>query len=148
MRGRIIFLLLMVLGVARAQVLPIRNYGIREGLNAGSISAVLRDSRGLLWVGTYNGVNLYDGSRFQQPTMRTRSGQILVNQFYEDRHQQMWIASWYSGLYRYANGVFSNWLPDSTNISAQANSVLHLTELPDGRMLCGTDHGAFIKERR
>ena len=144
MRKLFIFFLLVTIGVAKAQVLPIRNYGIREGLNAGSISAVLRDSRGLLWVGTYNGVNLYDGNRFQQPVMGTRSGQIFVNQFFEDRHKNIWIASWYSGLYRYADGVFSNWLPDSVNIGSQSNSVLHLTELPDGRLLCGTDHNVFI----
>jgi ligand-binding sensor domain-containing protein/signal transduction histidine kinase len=126
------------------QVLPVRNYGTREGLNSGSINAVLRDSRGMLWVGTNNGVNLYDGSRFQQPVMNTRSGQIFVNEFCEDRHQQVWIGSWYSGLYKYADGVFSNYLPDTVNIGSQSNSILHLTELPDGQMLCGTDHNAYV----
>ena len=47
-----------------AQLLPIRNYTTRQGLNTNSINAILRDSRGMLWVGTYNGPNLYDGARF------------------------------------------------------------------------------------
>ncbi|HVU97632.1 MAG TPA: two-component regulator propeller domain-containing protein [Puia sp.] len=146
MRRLLIPLLLFGFGLSavHAQVLPVRNYGTREGLNAASISAVLRDSRGMLWVGTYNGVNWYDGSRFQQPAMSTRSGQIFVNQFCEDRRRQVWIGSWYSGLYRYADGVFSNWLPDTVNIGSQSNSILHLTELPDGRMFCGTDHNAYV----
>ena len=151
MRRSILIFSLLLLSVflgcrsaARAQVLPVRTYGIREGLNAGSISAVLRDSRGLLWVGTYNGVNLYDGSRFQQPKMTSRGGQIYVNEFCEDRRHQVWIATWYSGLYKYANGVFTNYLPDTVNIGSQSNSILHLTELPDGRLLCGTDHNAYI----
>ena len=146
MRRLLLPLLLFGFGLSavRAQVLPVRNYGTREGLNAGSISAVLRDSQGMLWVGTYNGVNWYDGSRFQQPAMTTRSGQIFVNEFYEDRRHQVWIGSWYSGLYRFAGGVFSNWLPDTVNIGSQSNSILHLSELPDGRMFCGTDHNAYI----
>jgi len=144
MRILSIIFLWALFGMANAQVLPIRSYGIREGLNANPISAVMRDSRGMLWVGTYNGVNLYDGSRFQQPEMATRSGQIYVTQFAEDRRGQIWVGSWYSGLYKYAGGVFSNYLPDSSNVSSQANSVLHVTELPDGRMLCGTDHNAYV----
>ena len=61
-----------------------------------------------------------------------------------DRRHQVWIATWYSGLYKYADGVFTNYLPDTVNIGSQSNSILHLTELPDGRLLCGTDHNAYI----
>jgi signal transduction histidine kinase/ligand-binding sensor domain-containing protein len=139
-----LFLLLLTLGVARAQVLPVRTYAAREGLNASSISAVMRDSRGLLWVGTYNGVNLYDGNRFQQPAMVTRGGQIYVNEFAEDSLHQIWVASWYSGLYRYANGVFTNYLIDTVNIGSQANSILNITALQEGRLLCGTDHNVYV----
>lgn len=128
----------------RAQVLPVRTYATREGLNATSISAVMRDSRGLLWVGTYNGVNLYDGNRFQQPKMSTRGGQIYVNEFVEDSLHQVWVASWYSGLYKYANGVFTNYLPDTVNLGSQSNSILNITQLPDGRLLCGTDNNAYV----
>src|SRR5579871_929916 len=110
MRRLLIFLFLTTFFAADGQLLPIRNYTMREGLNASSISALLRDSKGMLWVGTYNGVNLYDGQRFQQPQISTRSGQIYVTQFAEDRKGQIWAGSWYSGLYKYAGGVFTNYL--------------------------------------
>lgn len=127
-----------------AQLLPIRNYTTREGLNANSINTILRDTKGMLWVGTYNGVNWYDGARFLQPQMSTHSGQIYVMHFMEDRHGQVWIATWYSGLYKYADGRFRNYLPDSANISNQSNSITDIAELDSGWYLAGTDHNAWL----
>jgi ligand-binding sensor domain-containing protein len=128
----------------RAQLLPIRNYTTREGLNANSINAVLRDSKGMLWVGTYNGVNWYDGERFIQPRMTTRSGQIYVMHLMEDHRHQVWVATWYSGIYKYVDGIFSNYMPDTVQTSNQANSITCFTELDSGRYLAGTDRNAWV----
>lgn len=127
-----------------AQLLPIRNYTTRQGLNTNSINAILRDSRGMLWVGTYNGPNLYDGARFLQPAMTTRSGQIYVTCLMEDTHRQVWIATWYSGLYKYKDGVFTNYLPDSIDISSQANNFTAIIQLDDSTFLAGTDKNALL----
>jgi ligand-binding sensor domain-containing protein/signal transduction histidine kinase len=154
MRGSKIHILLVFLLTAtaaqtlRAQLLPIRNYTTREGLNANSINAILRDSKGMLWVGTYNGVNWYDGERFLQPLMRTHSGQIYVTQFMEDRRHQVWIATWYSGLYQYDGSAFNNFLPDSEHISDQANSIIDIAELDNGRYLAATDRNAWLFDGR
>jgi len=144
MRKPLLYLLIFAAPALRAQLLPIRNYTTREGLNAGSINAILRDSKGMLWVGTYNGVNWYDGTRFIQPRMTTRSGQIYVTRFMEDSRHQIWIATWYSGLYKYADGAFSNFLPDSEHISNQANSIIDITQLDSSRYLAATDHNAWL----
>ena len=154
MRKPLLYLALLLIAATtvsqtlRAQLLPIRNYTTREGLNANSINAILRDSKGMLWVGTYNGVNWYDGERFLQPQMRTRSGQIYVTRFMEDRRHQVWVATWYSGIYRYADGAFMNFLPDSEHISDQANSVIDIAELDSGRYLASTDRNAWIFDGR
>ncbi|HEY4060452.1 MAG TPA: two-component regulator propeller domain-containing protein [Puia sp.] len=129
---------------ARFQLLPIRNYTTREGLNTNSISAILRDSRGILWVGTYNGVNWYDGERFLQPPMHTRSGQIYVTNFLEDRNKDVWVTSWYSGLYKYANGRFTNYLVDTIHLESQANSAFDLLELDPDLFLVATDRNVWL----
>ena len=150
MRKLLLYILLTfaVSSGIRAQLLPIRNYTTRDGLNANSINAILRDSKGMLWVGTFNGVNWYDGTRFLQPPMTTRSGQIYVTHLMEDRNHQVWVATWYSGLYKYANGTFSNYLPDSAHIGSQANSITALAELDSGRYLAGTDRNAWLFDGR
>lgn len=131
-----------------AQLLPIRNYTTRQGLNTNSINAILRDSRGMLWIGTYNGLNLYDGARFLEPVMTTRNGQIYVTCLMEDSHRQVWAATWYSGLYKYSRGVFTNYLPDSINISNQANNITAIVQLNDSTFLAGTDKNALLFDGR
>jgi ligand-binding sensor domain-containing protein/two-component sensor histidine kinase len=128
----------------RAQLLPIRNYTTKEGLNANGIYAILRDAKGVLWVGTYNGVNWYDGSRFIQPVMSTRSGQIYVTNFKQDSGGQVWVTSWYSGIYKFADGRFTNYLPDTVHIESQSNSVFDWLELGGGRYLAATDHNVWL----
>jgi ligand-binding sensor domain-containing protein len=39
-------------------------YEGRDGLSSNDISAIAKDSRGLMWIGTYNGINIYDGYTF------------------------------------------------------------------------------------
>ncbi|HXB93088.1 MAG TPA: two-component regulator propeller domain-containing protein [Puia sp.] len=136
-------LLILAYTAAGAQLLPIRTYTTREGLNTSNISALLRDSRGILWVGTYNGVNWYDGARFLQPEMHTRNGQIYVTNFLEDHRHNIWVTSWYSGLYRYRNGRFVNYLIDSAHIESQSNSTFELLQLDSTHFLVATDRNVW-----
>jgi ligand-binding sensor domain-containing protein len=144
LRRVLVILAIIAGGPVSAQLLPIRNYTMKEGLNANAIYAILRDSRGMLWVGTYNGVNWYDGSRFIQPVMRTRTGQIYVTHFLEDSAHTVWITTWYSGLYKYSNGRFTNYLPDTVLLGSRANSIFDLLELGSGRYLAATDMGVWV----
>jgi signal transduction histidine kinase/ligand-binding sensor domain-containing protein len=93
-------------------------------------------------------VNWYDGDKFLQPEMHTRSGQIYVMNFLEDRKGSVWINCWYSGLYRYANGRFTNYLMDTTRLESQSNSTFDMVELPDGRYLVATDENVWISINR
>jgi len=127
-----------------AQLLPIRNYTIKEGLNSNNIYAVLRDTRGILWVGTNNGVSCYDGDRFFQPPMTTRTGQIYVTNFFEDHEHNIWVTSWYNGLYKYKDGRFVNYLPDSAHLEAQANNTFDMAEWSPGHYIVATDKNVWL----
>ncbi len=63
MAVKLIFSLLFLCGChqlfAKATV-----YDGRDGLNGNDISAVAKDSRGMMWIGTFNGLNIYDGYTF------------------------------------------------------------------------------------
>jgi ligand-binding sensor domain-containing protein len=39
-------------------------YDGRDGLNSNDISAVAKDTRGMMWIGTFKGLNIYDGYTF------------------------------------------------------------------------------------
>ena len=65
--------------------LPVERIGTAQGLVSDRVTHILRDSRGLLWVGTKDGVSRYDGHRFVSyatpfvtTIAETRDGAIVV----------------------------------------------------------------------
>src|SRR5580700_7802142 len=105
---RLAFYLLPLLLCMRlhAQVLPFKNYGIKDGLHDNNVQAVIRDDRGLLWRGTDFGVYWFDGKRFYRPPIKTNIGQLYVNNFYKDSSGAIWVLTFFNGMYKYQNGVF------------------------------------------
>jgi ligand-binding sensor domain-containing protein len=49
----------------RGQDVPYRIYTIQDGLAQMTVSALLLDQRGFIWIGTRNGLNRYDGEKFK-----------------------------------------------------------------------------------
>jgi ligand-binding sensor domain-containing protein len=52
-------------GPAVAERLPVQRHGVSEGLAEETVTALLKDSRGYLWVGSLNGLSRFDGERFR-----------------------------------------------------------------------------------
>lgn len=72
----------------------------KDGLSDNLINCFLKDSRGILWIGTLNGLNRYDGAHFY--SYKTTIGPNPVTEFVadlcEDNNGDIWGAT--------ANGVF------------------------------------------
>ncbi|MBQ2181636.1 MAG: hypothetical protein II400_05245, partial [Bacteroidaceae bacterium] len=63
-RGLFIFLAFCITHIAVAQPAgetAFQTLGIRDGLRSNSVTSLLADSRGYLWIGTAQGLNRYDG---------------------------------------------------------------------------------------
>lgn len=75
-----------------------------DGLSNSSINCLYQDSRGLLWIGTWDGLNCYDGAKIK--TFRPRFAEKpelshpVVRRIFEDTDGMMWIATDY-GINRY-----------------------------------------------
>ena len=57
-----------------------KTLGIADGLRSNSVTSVLADSRGYLWIGTYQGLNRYDGHQ-----VKTRFPESCDPQFFDGR---------------------------------------------------------------
>jgi ligand-binding sensor domain-containing protein len=88
MRKLFIFMALCIAHMTAAQPAgdtTFRTLGIADGLRSNSVTCLLADSRGYLWIGSYQGINRYDGhqvkTRFPEssdPQLREVFGQTIT----------------------------------------------------------------------
>jgi len=125
-------------------MMPFKNYGIKDGLGSNNVQAVIRDDRGLLWVGTDFGVSWFDGKRFYQPEIKTNIGQLYVKGFYQDRNRTIWILTFFNGIYKYQNGRFSNYLVDTLLKDAITNSVTDMVQVSATQYVVINQNAAYL----
>lgn len=77
--------------------LNFKHYSINEGLSQNTVFCLLEDRDGLIWIGTEDGLNMFDGYNFTYYKHEFRNpGSISHNQInalYEDRQGQIWIGT-------------------------------------------------------
>jgi ligand-binding sensor domain-containing protein/signal transduction histidine kinase len=99
-------LLLAVFSMAQSAPLSLRfeHLGVDQGLTQESITTVLQDRHGYIWLGTQAGLNRYDGYRMRafktDPSNPRSLLDSYINAVYEDTGGQMWVGS-KGGLDRY-----------------------------------------------
>lgn len=92
----------------RAQVFPdvhFENMSTENGLSDNTITCLMEDSRGFLWIGTNNGLNRYDGTTFdvftyQEDNENSISGNF-ISALIEDNSGVIWIGTRDGGITRY-----------------------------------------------
>ena len=116
-----------------------------EGLSQSNVFAILQDSEGLMWFGTENGLNQYNGYEFTVFKRERGNPDALFNDYIfdlaEDRYGQIWVASNGGGLARFnrSAGTFRTYRSndlDATTISS--NSIRKLLADADGSVWLGT----------
>ncbi len=145
MRSYILAFCLFILSVcfcslpSIGQVLPFHTLTTAEGLVGNRITALCQDSRGYLWIGTFDGLSVYDGLAFKNYTVADGLPQSLVWSITESRHSPgtMWIGT-EGGLSKIQDGVFST---VSLGPGIDANRIYSLREDRTGALWCTTRDG-------
>jgi signal transduction histidine kinase/ligand-binding sensor domain-containing protein/AraC-like DNA-binding protein len=123
------------------------------GLPNTTITCILQDYSGFLWLGTENGLVKYDGYSMQvfQPD-KSDTGSISsrgIVKIYEDKSKTLWIAT-LNGLNKFnrADETFVHYknIPDNPN-SINSDSVQCIFEDDSGRFWIGTDKGLNLFDR-
>lgn len=95
---RHLFILLLALAAMPSRACDMRQITTDDGLTNSAILSLLVDSQGFLWIGTCDGVNIYDGSNVYQarqlPEYAGISGNIIENVI-ESSPGTLWIQTNY-----------------------------------------------------
>lgn len=115
-----------------------RHFTERDGLSDNRVQAIAQDSSGIIWIGTTNGLNRYDGIRFEtfMPDAQHPETSIHhpgIQDLKVDRAGRLWIAT-YNGLECRdpRTGLFRRWINQGRNDGSLPNSAV-LSLLIDGQ---------------
>ena len=101
MKWVIALLISMMFGVNYSPAQEAYNYqqlDNRNGLSNSAINYIFQDSDNLLWLGTWDGLNMYDGSSFHvfnysKANDANSIGSNIIYQIVEDKKRNIWIAT-------------------------------------------------------
>ena len=93
---------LTLAGAGNQAPMRFSHLGADEGLSQGTVSAILQDAHGFMWIGTQDGLDRYDGYSFshfsQQATARGSLPRNYVRALAQDRAGTLWIGTDGGGL--------------------------------------------------
>src|ERR1700752_2776440 len=104
MLRRLIFSLLLFFGSVcpglLAQVARFHHLSVDNGLSQNSIASIAQDKKGFIWIGTYDGLNKFDG--YKNTIYRCTEANGLAGSFircmYPDDDDNLWIGTSSGGM--------------------------------------------------
>lgn len=93
---------------ASQEILRFEHYNTSRGLSQNTVTSILCDSKGFLWVGTNNGLNRYDGNKFRVFMSEENGVQNFTHNrvvhIWEDTQGYIWFET-HDGHYHYFDPV-------------------------------------------
>ncbi len=120
---------------------------VKDGLVNASVSGIVQDSKGFIWLGTQGGLARYDGSSFRtfenEPFDENSLSGSLVQTLFLDSGDVLWVGT-YNGLNRFdiATETFTRYVYDPAKPDSLSNDlVIAIARDAKGRLWAGTLNG-------
>lgn len=124
-----------------------RNFSITDGLSQSSVTCIVQDDVGTLWIGTQDGLNRFDGRQFEVFTSDDTDGleSEYIHCSLKDHHDMLWFGT-SNGLtgYDQINERFKTY---DLNASDPL-SIESMDEASSGDLWLGTSTGGLVKWER
>jgi signal transduction histidine kinase/ligand-binding sensor domain-containing protein/DNA-binding response OmpR family regulator len=147
----LLFLFASIFLLAQKKDIQFEHLTVDEGLSSNTVLCFLQDSRGFLWIGTYDGLNKYDGYEFkvfknsQEDSLSISDN--MVNALCEDKYGNIWAGcGWGGGLNKFnrLTEKFTRYLPDPNNSSSiSSDRIKSIASEKSGNLWIGTDGGGL-----
>ncbi|MEM6380110.1 MAG: two-component regulator propeller domain-containing protein, partial [Bacteroidota bacterium] len=128
-----------------------RHLGKKDGLAQNSIFAITQDNRGVMWFGSREGINAYDGYNLKLYQNKVNSEQpLLYNDVRHLAYDQKRDAIWIGGLKGLSKLDFSSdqfqhfHSSDSTKCNIRSNDIQAIYLDSKDRVWIGTDKGVDV----
>jgi signal transduction histidine kinase/ligand-binding sensor domain-containing protein/response regulator RpfG family c-di-GMP phosphodiesterase len=118
-----------------------------------SVSSIIKDNNDRIWFSSVdNGVYVYDSFQKEYTHLNDSKNKIAnglnsldITSLFIDSRQNIWVASWYDGLYFLRNGTknFININTNSTPYKLKSNRVVSFSEDTKGIIWIGTFEGGL-----
>src|SRR4026209_690531 len=122
-----------------AQLYPFVHYTPREGLVNNKARFMFQDSKGKVYIGTFGGLSVYDGSRFTNVDYNNGLGNTLVNDVVEMGDDSIWVLVNSQKINYIVNGRLKTFTP-ADNFTPVINKLIKCS---DGYYYAVTDEGLF-----
>lgn len=133
-----------------AQPLKFKHLSLHEGISQLTVNCIFQDKQGLMWFGTQDGLNYYDGYTFRSyrhdPQDSTSLSNNVVLSIHEDRKGRFWVGTRYGGLNLFdpKTETFKAYKHDEGNPQSLSNNMINaLWEDGNGMLLVGADYGGL-----
>jgi len=114
---------LLHINFLQAQYFSHSSYTIKDGLPSDNITTIFQDNRGYLWIGTNNGLSVYNATDFKNYSVIDGLSNNWITEIVENNNEPgtLWIGTIAGGLNKYKDGKFHHYTfgsdPDSNNVS-------------------------------
>lgn len=126
-------------------LIPKQNLTISDGLAHNGVTKILEDSRGFLWIGTYDGLNRYDGYDLKV-YKNTLDRDLLVSNrirdLVEDKNNKIWIGTDEGiSIYNYSKEAWRTVYTNKENNKGERGPIVRNIIINDksGFVVCGTE---------
>jgi len=122
---------------------------IKDGLSDGSVTCLLQDKKGFIWIGTSDGLNKYDGYQISvykhNPQQANSIGSNFIRCLYEDSKNNLWIGLKSGGLSRMdlTTGRITTFRHEKQSNSLSYNDVSGIIEDRNGNLWIAVDRGGL-----
>ena len=99
----LVALLIIALPVRRSEAqLLFNRLTVNDGLSQHDVSCILQDSYGFIWIGTYDGLNRFDGYNVENYSSLSKNPESISGNriicLFEDSQKRLWIGTDGEGL--------------------------------------------------